>query len=335
MPLDRTAGPPHIPLRIWLLFVLAVLAFVPTRYLFRHVAHAPSRRDITRPPPDLSWRSRKDLFRNGAILVALAATAIFIFTPFAERIARKPQLLPIMIAGFGAWALFTVARGFSTGQIEPLTKGTWRTYDRSAQPKRFWASMAWNAFVGAGMIAVVLLANRQNVVESKCDYQRELPLEEKLSACNELIDGGRTDAYLYFERGMLFLNSGETNKAITDFTRAHEADPQDPWSLANRGIARAWKKDSIGAQADFDAVRTLDSSNPVMLRGESILKRDAGDLKGAVESLSASMARDPNNAWAMRARAEVYWELGDVEKSREDDTRWQQLMTQERAAQSR
>jgi tetratricopeptide (TPR) repeat protein len=138
------------------------------------------------------------------------------------------------------------------------------------------------------------------------------------------------DAYVYFNRGLILLDTGRLDGAVVDFTRAHEIEPKDPWALAHRGLAHAWKKDEAHATKDFQAVRSIDPSNPVMLRGEAILRINAADTRGAVDRLTASMVRDPNNLWALRTRAELYWELGDKEMSAEDDKRWQQLMEKAR-----
>lgn len=77
----------------------------------------------------------------------------------------------------------------------------------------------------------------------------------------------------------------------------------------------------------------MDPDNPVMLRGQALLKRNAGDMRGAVERLSASMSREPDNVWALRTRSELYWDLGEHEKSMADDRRVVELQTKQRARQ--
>lgn len=325
-----------VPLRVWLLIAIAAAAFTPARYVYRHIAHSPSRRDITQPAEDLSWRTSGQFVRSLSILTALLAVAIFIFTPTAEEFASSPRFWPILLAIFGAWAVLTVVQGFATGRIEPLVRGFYHTYERHVHPKRYWASMGWNAALGCLFVWFAYQVNEDasaQIFADRCVNATDVHhLQQQLSACDELIRLRPDDPDAYFDRGLIFLEAGAFDEAVADFTRAHELDPGDPWPLANRGIAFAWKKNHVGAEKDFDAVRSRDPSNPVMLRGEAILKMHSGDLKGAVDLITASMARDPDNRWAVRTRSELYWELGEHEKSREDDSRWLQLMKEVRVA---
>lgn len=319
----------QIPIRVWLLIAIAVFAFTPAQYVFRHVSKSPHLRDITQPPADFSWRSTGQLVRSLTILAALMALAVFIFTPTAERFAASPRFWPILLAVFGAWALFMVLQGFVTGRIEPLVRGLYDTYERETHTFRYWASMVWNAALASLMLWTAYQTNQDasaQVAANKCAYEADnLILQQKLSACAELIRLRPDDADAYMHRGLIFLAIAAFDQAVSDFTYAHELDPRDPWPLANRGLAFAWGNDPARAQKDFDAVRSVDPSNPVMLRGEALLRKNAGDMEGAVERLTESMVRDPDNLWALRTRAEIYWELGEQEKSREDDQKWLQL----------
>ena len=323
-----------VPVRVWLLVAIGVLAFVPTQYIYRHIAHSHSRRDITQPPEDLSWRTEREFIRSTAMLAFLAALGIYIFTPSAERFARSPHFWPLLAAAFGAWTLFSVAQGFVNGRVVPIVKGFSDTYERGTQPKRYWASMTWNATLGILFLWLGYQMNEDASVQSladRCTEAKDLQfLQQQLSACDQWVSLRPDNPEPYFQRGTLFLEIGALDQAAVDLTRAHELDPADPWPLANRGLVSAWKKDAVKATADFAAVRSLDESNPVMLRGEAVLMRNKGDMRGAVERLTESMKRDPDNLWALRTRSELYWELGEQEKSARDDQRWVQLNKQAR-----
>ncbi len=318
-----------VPVRVGLLIVIAAIAFGPAQYVYRHIAHSPSRRDITKPAEDLSWRTSGQFVHSLSILAALLALAVFIFTPSAEQFASSPRFWPIMIAVFGSWAALTVVQGFATGRVQPLMKGLDKTFERQTHPKRYWASMGWNAALGCLSVWLAYQANEDasaQVFADKCAYATDVHLlQQQLSACEELIRLRPNDPDAYADRGLILLDVGALDGAVADFTRARNLDPEDPWLLANRGIAFAWKKNRASAHKDFEAVRSVDPSNPVMLRGEAILRKDAGDLEGAVDRLTASMVRDPDNLWALRTPSELYWELGEHEKSIEDDRRLVQL----------
>jgi hypothetical protein len=138
----------QVPAQAWLLLAIGAPAYAPALYVYRYIVMSPSGRDITQPVEDLSWRTSPQFVRNVAILTALAALSVFIFTATAAQFAHSPNFLPILMIAGGAWSLFTVIRGFVTGQIEPLARGFHNTYQRETQPKRFWVSISWNAVFG-------------------------------------------------------------------------------------------------------------------------------------------------------------------------------------------
>ena len=156
-------------------------------------------------------------------------------------------------------------------------------------------------------------------------------LEQQLAVCAEFIRLQPDNPDGYMDRGLIFLDLGAFDYAAADFSQAHSLDRANPWALANLGVASAWKKDKAGARRAFDAVRSVDPSNPAMLRGEAILKQQEGDIAAAVDFLSRSMVRDPDNLWALRTRSELYWELGEHEKSAEDDSCWVELKKKNRS----
>jgi tetratricopeptide (TPR) repeat protein len=325
-----------VPARVWLLLLIPLVAFRPVQYVYRHITSSPARRDITQPREDLGWRSTRHLARSLSILAALTGLAAFIFTPTAEQFASSPRFLPALLAASGMWTCLTVVQGLRTGQIQPLVKGFYETYGRQVHPKRYWASIVWNAVVSCFIVWAAYQANREaseEVFAGRCVKATNVPLlSEQLAACGEQIRLRPKDKQAYMDRGMLLLDAWALDPAIADFNRAHDLDPTDPWPLANRGVAFAWKKDQVQARRDFDAVREIDPTNPVMLRGETVLSTDAGDMKGALAQVTASMRREPDNLWALRTRSELYWELGDQEKSMADDRRWVQLKREQNVA---
>jgi tetratricopeptide (TPR) repeat protein len=329
----------EIPFRAWLLIGIAVAAFVPAQYVYRHIASSPSRHDITKPPEDLSWRTTGEFLRSLAVLVALVGLAIFIFTPMAERFVSSPSFSPAWMVALGAAAWITVVRGLGTGRIEPLLNGFHTAFERALHPKRYWASIAWNAVLGSLLFWLAYQVNEDASTamdEERCALPQDFDLlERELATCAEFIRLRPDDPQGYMDRGLIYLEIGAFDAAAADFSQAHGLDPEDAWPLANRGLARAWKKDKARAEKDFDAARAIDPDNPVLLRGEAILKKDAGDIKGAVDRLTRSLARDPDNLWALRTRAELYWELGEHEKSAEDDARWLELNKRAAAQPSR
>jgi hypothetical protein len=212
----------EVPVQVWLLIGIAAAGFAPAQYVFQHLAHAPANQDITQPPEDLEWRTPGKLGLNLAIVAGLFALAIFIFTPAAARFARSAIFVPALLSALGTFALSMVVRGFMTGRISPLIRGFNGTYERETQPKRFWASFAWNAVLGCAMLGVALTAYR-SPAEDGCDnYRKTFSPQEQLEACNELLaDGASGDrlADLLADRGIAYHDLGEYDRAERDYTR--------------------------------------------------------------------------------------------------------------------
>jgi tetratricopeptide (TPR) repeat protein len=73
----------------------------------------------------------------------------------------------------------------------------------------------------------------------------------------------------YFDRGINWYAKGELEKAITDFTKALEINPQLAEAYKNRGTAQFVKGNTEKAIADFDqAIATNPSHAKPLLTGD-------------------------------------------------------------------
>ncbi|NEX93808.1 hypothetical protein [Caulobacter sp. 17J65-9] len=135
-----------LPIRVWLLILIALCAFVPARYAWRHVTDQRSRqwKALLADAPDRGATLKFAL--SLAALAGLAALAVFIHTPAAVRFAHWPRLPALLLSALGAWGLVSVAIGLSTGRIQPAVRGARSTYERERQPARFW-SVLWNTLL--------------------------------------------------------------------------------------------------------------------------------------------------------------------------------------------
>ena len=124
---------------------------------------------------------------------------------------------------------------------------------------------------------------------------------------------------------MVYLDTHKFDEAIGDFTRSHELDPKDPWALANRGLAHAWKRDTARAEQDFAAARAVDPSNIVLLHGEGLMAMDRGDLETAIARFTAALSHDPSDPWALQMRADAYQQLSDFPRAQADREKLRQL----------
>lgn len=263
-----------VPIRVWLLVPLVLAALAPLRYVVRHLAHDPRRRDITQPPEDLSWRTPATLTRNLVILAALAAFAAFLLTPAAASLAQPRSFGPTLCLVMGALICGYTVLGFLDGRILPLSRGGFSTYERATQPKRFWASLSWNTLIGAGLVLGGFTGTTrwQNdpcfTLESSAETA-----PARIVACSALL--GKSDsnterrALSYAERGLGYDWLGEDRKAIDDYSQALRLMPRDGNTLYNRARVYARQGDPMRALADYDASLALwpDNAQTLINRG--------------------------------------------------------------------
>ena len=134
-----------VPTRAWLLILIGMFVVPAGIYVCRHLSASPSDFDVTKPKPDLEWRSSRSLAISTAAIVIGIALAIFIFTPAAERFARSPQFLPLLMIALTGWMIYFTADGIFKGQVEPVNRGaTLGPYNRIDHPIRYWLSLLWN-----------------------------------------------------------------------------------------------------------------------------------------------------------------------------------------------
>lgn len=311
-----------VPARFWLLIGIAAAAWAPATYVYRHVANGPDWRDITAPPTDLSWRSSRQLTISAAFLLALGALAIFIFTPAAERFARSPSFTPLLLGGMGLFACFSVAKSMVTGTIEPLVRGFNRTYMRAEQPKRFWAAAVWNGCMGAMFLwGAIWTIGSEN--QDRChNYDDKFTPQEQLAACDDVLSDLHISRDMqgdyYGARGIAHHNLRDANKAIDDYNRAIDLDPNDSYALYNRGLLYLEGGQAHYAIEDFSQSLKLrpDNKDAYVNRGEAYLERYA--YSNAVADFTKALKEDPRDERTLSLRAMAYLGMSDVDRAEQD-----------------
>ncbi|WP_136161090.1 tetratricopeptide repeat protein [Sphingomonas flavalba] len=317
----------QVPTQGWLLLLIALFASAPAQYVYQYLARAPARRDITQPPEDLSWRTRRLFVRSAAILLVLAALAVFIFTPAAAQFARGPLFWPIMLTAFGVFGLGTVARGFSTGRIEPFTRGIMLSFKRRSQPKRFWASMAWNTLLSCGALWAAIdlggLAKTQ-ALERQCrDPTSALHPQDAISACSQLVEAASEDdgdlPDLIANRGWAYFRAGDYRRAKADYARAVHLSPDDPNLRFNLGLIDERANDMAGAIAQFGEAIQLRPDDAGAYSRRGVLLLEGGHFDRAIADFTRAHELQPTDPWPLARRADAYDQMGERAKMEADD----------------
>lgn len=343
------------------MLALAITAAAPASYCWRYLTHRFELRDITLPPEDLSWKSKSQFYRSLAILTLLLGIGIFIFTPQAEAFARSEWLFPTLAGVFASFALATVVPGWRNREIQPLLNGVHGKFRREDQPKRYWASLAWNTLVGCALFVVSLGIVRDNLTPECDDPDTEdrTVLNAALAECDAMLSDAPREreglAELYAARGRVHHRLGQTDEAVRDYSRAIADDPGDAYSLRNRGALLLYAEKLRAAIADLDASLALEPDNEeayydrgvahALLGHRQLAERDflrsgvngppwsalllrraeiAIDRKNyteAIELATQTLETEPENMLALQLRAEAYWKLGQLDLSTRDDDR--------------
>jgi Flp pilus assembly protein TadD len=313
----------HVPVRVWLLLMIALVAYAPARGVLSYRVQYPAGRYGSHPDDDFGEHAPRRFALNLTILVVLVALAGFIFTPAAAAFAHSPSFWPIVMIAIGGCALFSVLKGLATGRIEPLTRGFNNEYQREAQPKRFWASMTWNGtfaamcffggFMGIGQ-------ESRHALEDRCyDARREYSARESLTACNQLIgDWDRTNgnlAGLLAARGAAHYRLGETPAALADYGAALRADPKNANAYIGRGLIFLDTRKLDQAEADFSQAHILKPGEAMPLADRGMAYAWALDRPRAEQDFAAARAIDPSNLIVLHGEALLAMNAGDMNRA--------------------
>lgn len=312
----------QIPARIWLLVAIGAAAYAPARYVFKYLTYIPAAGSL-RPQDDAySGRSPRRFILYLALTVALAALAVFIFTPAAEQFAHSPTFLPILMFAGGAWALSTVGWGLAIGRIQPITKGFWKTYQRGTQPKRFWTSLAWNTIFGCMCFWLAFKVNEQSSNDRCYDTRNAYSAQEEVAACNRAIgDGKKTDgnlADLTEARGAAYYRIGNYQRALADYNSAIHLGTKESSSFYNRALVYENFGDYRRAVSDYDEAIRLQDDNADAHLNRGVILLNANKLDQAIVDFTRVLELRPNDTDALANRGIAYAWKNDKAQAERD-----------------
>lgn len=310
----------HVPPQVWLLLAIGAVAYLPARYVIEHVSGASARE------ADLGHRTGDRLVRNIAILAGLAALALFIFTPAAARFAKAPSFVPLLLSAIGIFAIGSVVRGFTSGRVEPMIRGVTREYEREHQPRRYWASMAWNGAMGCLMLGMAYPSYKTALakpLEDRCfGDSKAASSSQKIAACDELL---KTDARsanrragLLAERGNGYYVAGNYRQARQDYVRSIAADSNQDYVHYNLGLVQEALGNEPDAMDEYSAALKLAPNNFDALMARAAISLREKQFNHAVTDLTAAQRLKPNDPAPFAERGLVHALSGEVRMAEAD-----------------
>ncbi len=118
-------------------------------------------------------------------------------------------------------------------------------------------------------------------------------------------------AQSFSARGLLYLQQKEYNKALADLDEAIRLDPYFTGNYINRGLVKYHLNDLRGAMADYDRVIEMDANNLIARFNRGLLRAQVGDNNRAISDFDKVLELDPNNTIAYLNRAILKNEIGD------------------------
>jgi tetratricopeptide (TPR) repeat protein len=197
-----------------------------------------------------------------------------------------------------------------TAQLEKLQEG---------QLSQDWASM----LDGLHFLArqEVLSQQQQGIVQAwlglgnamMADYERAV---FHLTRTIELDPNLAVVSYL--GRGAAYGNLGQPERAIEDFDKAIELDPNPTMAYFSRGAAYGNLGQPERAIEDLDKAIELDPNLTMAYFGRGIAHGELGQPERAIEDFDKAIELDPNRAVAYSNRGDAYRKLGQPERAIED-----------------
>ena len=97
-------------------------------------------------------------------------------------------------------------------------------------------------------------------------------------------------ASAFMQRGIAYHRSGDADKAIADYSEAHELTPRDPLPLVNRGIVYYTKKGKYDdAIADLDEALKLNPKEVNALINRGVIYRQKSDPDRALVEFNRAL----------------------------------------------
>jgi len=198
-------------------------------------------------------------------------------TPSAALLAQKrrqrkliQRTLAVLVLGGSGWLVYSYqanapdrARAELALGVEKLSPGTYQ--EAMAHFNR--AIQIWPEYSEAYLSRAVAEHDQSQREAALADLEKTLDL-----------DPDSTSAYN--ERGQIYLESGDTRKAIQEFSRSIQVTPTIEGHY-QRGQAYEKLGEHHKAIADFDAAILASSDAPYAYRARSAARRASGDRAGA------------------------------------------------------
>jgi tetratricopeptide (TPR) repeat protein len=125
-------------------------------------------------------------------------------------------------------------------------------------------------------------------------------------------------AQTYFNRGVEFSQKGDFKKAVSDYNKAIDVNPEFVVAYLNRGYSYSRMGEFDKAISDYTKAIELNARYAVAYHNRGFVYRRMGEYDRAIVDLTKAIEIDPKYASAYYYRGNIYHYKGDYEKAWED-----------------
>jgi RNA polymerase sigma factor (sigma-70 family) len=152
------------------------------------------------------------------------------------------------------------------------------------------------------------------------DASEVLLFENALDFYNAEIRAKPSSAAAYQQRGLIWTNKGQLDKAIADYNEVIRLDPSHAWAYANRGNAWSAKGDQDKAIADLGEAIRLDPQYAWAYGCRGYAWSEKNNLDKAIADYTETIRIDPKATWAYISRGNAWFAKNEYDRAIADYT---------------
>ncbi len=146
--------------------------------------------------------------------------------------------------------------------------------------------------------------------------------ERVITGCTRLLEAGTLEpfyqAHAYNSRGAAFKRSGDLDRAIADYNRAIEINPEHDQAYNNRGLVYLSKRQYGRAIADFDRAIALNPKRWQAYVNRGVTHSAIGEYGRAIADYTKAMDLNPHYPIALMNRSYAHGRNGNPERALAD-----------------
>jgi Tfp pilus assembly protein PilF len=135
---------------------------------------------------------------------------------------------------------------------------------------------------------------------------------------NRVLDSDPNNVVALSGRGEIYRQMGQYAEAMADFNRVLDSDHNNVWVLRSRGTTYRQMGQYAEAMADLSRALDSDSNNVFALSNRGETYRLMGQYTEAMTDFNRVLDSDPNNVWVLAIRGATHGQMGQYMEAKAD-----------------